>query len=202
MSGMTERNLRISNGKIAREGLYRDENDPNAKAYAAQVATGVVDIDCVFCPESVARRKIEMVDKIGTKVLGLTLLNHFYVIQAAPAYAHFEGHRVIDHKLIIPYEHVKSEHELSEYRRRKLGRYIREKELAAEEGTFVQSFTRSDRNYSKSVEHLHTHLWTLSAEPVARFSYDIDEGVTELTFARITPAQIQALERSRRTLEI
>jgi hypothetical protein len=84
--------------------------------------------------------------------------------------------------------------------RRKLGRYIHENELIAsarQDGSFVQGFTRSRENLSKSVEHLHTHLLTLSANPVTRYSYDIEEGVQELEFAEATPEQVEAIAQSR-----
>ena len=154
---MSERFLRISNGKLVRSGLYRGKQDPEAQRYKEQVATGAVDTDCVFCKGSIERRNGEVVDKIASKVLGLFVRKDFYVIQASPAYAHFEGHQVLDHKLIIPYEHVTSEHDLSRRRRRKLGRYIYEMERAAElrqDGTFVEGFTRSKDNMSKSGAHL------------------------------------------------
>ena len=195
---MNERELKISNGRIARSGFYRNKADPEAKKYAETVATGSVDLDCVFCPESIQRRGVEVVDKIGAKVLGLVQQDNFYVIQARPAYAHFEAQRVVDHKLIIPYEHVESENELSWRLRRQLGRYVHQAELAAVDGTAVQSYTRSAYNPSKSIGHLHTHLLTLSPDPLVHFSYDIDEGVTELDFADVTPEQREQIVRSRR----
>lgn len=200
---MIERFLRISNGKLVRSGLYRGKQDPEAQRYKEQVATGAVDTDCVFCEESIKRRTVEIIDKIGSKVLGLSLTKDFYVIQATPAYAHFEGQQVLDHKLIIPYEHVTSEHDLSRRRRCKLGRYIYEMERAAElrqDGTFVQGFTRSKDNMSKSVAHLHTHALTLSPNPVTKLAYDIDEGVQELEFAELTPEQIAEVVKSRQVL--
>ena len=197
---MSERELRISNGRIVRNGFYRDVADPEAKKYAEQVATGAVDLDCVFCPESLARRNVEILGQIGRRALGLIRLNDFYVIQATPAYAHFEGQRVLDHQLIIPHEHIESEQDLSSGQRRVLGRYIHRAELAATGGTSVQSFTRSANNPSKSIGHLHTHLLTLSPDPVRRFAYDMDEGVTELEFADVTPEQIQQIIASRRAV--
>jgi diadenosine tetraphosphate (Ap4A) HIT family hydrolase len=197
MDTMAE-DLRITNGRIARSGFFRGMADPAAKQYAEKVATGAVDLDCVFCPEAIGRRRAEIVDTIGAKALGLVQLDHFYVIQANPAYAHFEAQRVVDHKLIIPYEHVESEHDLPWRLRRKLGQYVHRAELAAEEGTSVQRFTRSANNPSKSVGHLHTHLLTLSLDPVKRFSYDINEGVTDLEFVEVTPEQRDQIIDTRR----
>lgn len=197
---MTER-LKITNGRIVRPGFYRNADDAG-QTYTKTVSTGALDLDCVFCPDSIRRRNIEVIDKIGGKVLGIFNSWSFFVIQAQPAYAHFDAQRVVDHKLIIPTDHIESEAEIPSRARRIRDEYIRERELSADAGTAVQSYTRSEWNPSKSVGHLHTHLLTLSLAPLSRFSFDIDHGVTEAEFIEPTQRQIDAVERTRRQIEI
>ena len=189
---MSETPLRISNGKIVRPGFYRGP-DGSGPAYAAQVATGTLDTDCTFCPEGLEKRGVEVVRRIGEKGLGI------FVIQAHPAYAHFDAQEVIDHKLIIPDAHIDSEYDLTPMAQELRDEYIREAEASAVEGTAVQSYTRSPHNPSKSIGHLHTHLFTLSYAPLSRFSFTIDEGVTAAEFLRPSDEQIAVIEQSRLT---
>ena len=187
---MSETPLHISNGKIVRPGFYRGA-DGSGPAYAARVATGSLDTDCTFCPEGLERRGVEVIEKIGKKGMGI------FVIQAQPAYAHFDAQQVIDHKLIIPDAHIDNENDLTPIARDLRDTYIYEAEESAVEGTAVQSYTRSPRNPSKSIGHLHTHLFTLSFAPLSRFAFTIDEGVTEADFVQPSLKQIAEIERSR-----
>lgn len=190
--------ISITNGRLVRSGFYRAPQDASAKAYAEKVRTGVLDTSCVFCPESIERRhndeddKLRIIDEIGHRAWA------FYVIQAEPAYAHFDAQRVVDHKLILPHRHIERDSDLQQRALDVRNRYIHAAEDAAGEGLAVQSYTRSDRNPSKSVGHLHTHLLTLSLAPLARFAYDIENGVTIADFIEPTPEQIQEVEHTRR----
>ena len=187
---MSERTLVIRNGKIVRPGFFRDA-DGSGVAYASQVATGTLDAECVFCPEGLEKRGVEVIEKIGKKGMGI------FVIQAHPAYAHFDAQQVIDHRLIIPDAHIDNENDLTPIARDLRDTYIYEAEESAAEGTAVQSYTRSPRNPSKSIGHLHTHLFTLSFAPLSRFAFTIDEGVTEADFVQPSIEQIVEIEQSR-----
>lgn len=181
---------RISNGKIVRPGFYRGA-DRSGVAYAEQVRTGALDASCVFCPEGLKQKNIEIVNRIGEKGLGA------YVIQAKPAYAHYDAQRVIDHKLIVPDAHVVNRRDMKRELRDMIDEYIDEAERTAPDGVAIQEYTRRDKNPSKSIGHLHTHLFALSLAPLSRFSFDIDEGVTEAEFLEPTEEDIRAVEESR-----
>ena len=181
---------RISGGKLVRPGFYRGA-DGSGVAYAQQVRTGTLDTACTFCPEGLERRGIEIVHRIGEKGLGA------YVIQAAPAYAHFDAQRVVDHRLIIPDAHIANRRDMDPELRDMIDEYVDEVEDSAPEGVAVQEYTRRDRNPSKSIQHLHTHLLTLSLAPLSRFAFDIGKGVTEAEFIEPTPEDIRAIEASR-----
>lgn len=187
---MSERTLVIRNGKIVRPGFFRDAGGSGV-AYASQVATGTLDAECVFCPEGLEKRGVEIIERLGEKGLGA------FVIQASPAYAHFDAQRVVNHRLIIPDAHVSNQRDMSPVVQGLIGEYIDAAEVSAPEGTAIQDYTRRDRNFSKSITHLHTHLFTLSVAPLSRFAFNIDEGVTEAAFITPTDEQIAAIEQSR-----
>lgn len=181
---------RISKGKIVRPGFYRDA-DGSGVAYAKQVRTGTLDTECVFCPEGIERRGIPILRRIGEEGLGA------FVIQATPPYAHFDAQRVIDHKMIIPDAHIGSRRDMDPELRDLVDEYVDEAEDTAPPGTAIQEYTRRNKNPSKSIHHLHTHLFTLSFAPLSRFSFDIDRGVTAADFIEPTDEDIEAIEQSR-----
>ena len=52
---MSERHLTITNGRIVRPGFYRSA-DGSGQEYAKAVSTGMLDQNCVFCPERMKSR--------------------------------------------------------------------------------------------------------------------------------------------------
>lgn len=183
--------IAVVGGRMIRPSVNRG-TDPNNIAYTNAAKIKKPDTACTFCPEELERRKIEIVQRIGaTGRVGL------YVIEAIPSYDHFDGHRVAGHQLIIPDEHIEHERDLGRAVRKERDEFIWEAERNAPEGTSVQSYTRTPHNTSKSIAHLHTHLFTLSMDAVSRFDYNIEEGTTALDFVSPTDEQVRQITDSR-----
>lgn len=150
-----------------------------------------MDADCIFCPEGIQRHSIKIVRRIGEQGCGA------FVMETHPSYAHFDAQRMLDHKMIVPDQHITSKRQMDPDLRDLIEEYINEVEDTAPEGVAIQDYTRRQNNPSKSIGHLHTHLFTLSFAPLSRFAFDIDNGVTEIEFIEPTIDEIQAIERSR-----
>lgn len=190
---MSERHLTITNGRIVRPGFYRSA-DGSGQEYAKAVSTGMLDKNCVFCPERMKSRGDDVLRRVGSKAWS------FFVIHARPAYAHFDAQQVLEHRMIIPEAHIESEYDIPPEALALRDEYIHDEEIHAAPGTAVQSYTRSANSPSKSISHLHTHLFTLSASPLAEFEYTMVDGVKKATFIEPTAEQIDAIEQSRHHL--
>ena len=189
--------LTVRSGRLIRPGFYRAPDGSGAN-YAKQLRES--GDECIFCPESLDARGIEILETVGSAAC------KFFVFNAAPAYAHYEAQKVLNHRLIVPEVHVEGRRELKGLLGRAaledLDDYIFAQEEANDEETFFQDLTRTETNPSKSVGHLHTHLLTLSLQPVSKFKFNIHRGVTELEFAELTPEQIDEVVRSRRSTNL
>ncbi|HMR73422.1 MAG TPA: hypothetical protein PKD68_05470, partial [Candidatus Saccharibacteria bacterium] len=171
----------IRGGRIIRPGFYR-QPDGSGVNYANQIANADENT-CVFCPE--------LTQTITYEGEGFT------VTQAAPQYAHFDAQEVASHELLIPDAHVDSLRRLGKRAVRRINEFICEYEDQTPSDQYFQDYTRRAANPSKSIEHVHTHLFRLSRRPVGRFAFGIHYGVAALEFADLTTAQLDQLNRSR-----
>jgi diadenosine tetraphosphate (Ap4A) HIT family hydrolase len=178
---MPEQDLVIQGGTIIRPGFFRHP-DGSGVAYARKVANTTPDT-CVFCPELT-----QTIIDTGT---------HFTVIKANPAYAHFDAQRVAEHNLLLPNDHVTSLHQLGQRALREINEYIQDRAawLRDNSGLTLQDYTRRAGNPSKSVEHLHTHLFELAPEPVEEFAFNMQSGVTALKFCALSREQLEMLRQ-------
>lgn len=181
----------VQNGRIIRPGFYRNP-DGSGAAYAKKVATGNLDTDCVFCPEALEARDADILEKIGSTAW------RFYVIEATPAYAHFDAQRVETHHMLIPEAHIESERDIPRSALEERNEYLYAQEDDTPEHLAFEHYTRSRNNPSKSVGHLHTHLFQLALDPVERFSFDTTDGVIELKFAKLSDEERKQIINSRR----
>ena len=172
----------VVGGKLIRPGFYRR---PGAGVdYARKITTTAEQGNCLLCPghDQTVTHKGE----------------GFTVIQARPAYAHFDAQEVATHELLFPDEHVNSYRALGRRAIRRIEDFIEDYKAATPEDLRFQRYTRDEGNPSKSIEHLHTHLFRLSLRPIVRLSFDAHGGgVTRLDFGELTPEQILAINASR-----
>lgn len=173
--------LTIQSGRIVRPGFYRAP-DGSGVRYASTIATSSEN-DCVFCPE--LTQHITYRD------------DYFTVIQAQPSYAHFDAQEVITHELLIPNVHVSTLRALGARARRRIDEFIGSYEDQTPENLRFQEYTRCAGNPSKSIEHLHTHLFRLSLRPISSFSFDSQRGVKTLTFTDLSSEEIARINQSR-----
>lgn len=183
--------LTVRGGKLIRPGFYRAPDGSGAN-YAKQVKES--GDACIFCPESLDARGIEVFETVGSAAC------KFYVFDAKPAYSHFDAQQVVEHRLIVPEAHIESRRELGRKALRVLDEYLYEQEAIYErrtDGLAFQSYVRSASNPSKSVGHLHTHMFGLGPNPVKKFDFDMTGGVTTLEFGELAPEQLDELLASR-----
>ncbi len=181
----------VVNGRLVRPGFYRSP-DGAGLTYAKTVASGSLDTECIFCPEGLEARKVNVVERIGSTAF------QFYIIEASPAYAHFDAQKVVGHRMLIPEAHIEEEDDIPNSAYGELREYIREQRRSIAPGVVLQHYTRAADSPSKSIGHLHTHLLELSLDPVRRFEFDSRRGVTALEFAELTPEQAAEVIESRR----
>lgn len=184
--------ISVIHGRLVRPGFYRSP-DGSGVAYAKTVASGSLDTECIFCPEGLEARNIKVVERIGSTAF------QFYIIEAFPAYAHFDAQKVVGHRMLIPEAHIEDEADIPNDAYGEFRDYIREQRRATPPGIVLQDYTRVPENPSKSIGHLHTHLLQLSLDPVRRFEFDSSRGVTALEFAELTPEQTAEVIESRRS---
>lgn len=174
----------VKDGRIIRPSMYREAEE--SRQYAEQVKSGPIDQLCVFCSNAVRKRLLHEYDS-------------FYVINARPAYAHFDGQRVASHELLIPHRHVNTLRKLGLSARQDIEQYLwfREDALRGDPDVRFQDYLRTPGNPSKSIDHLHIHMFELGLEPIKKLSYDAENGVTKLEFNNLSPEDIDELNRTR-----
>lgn len=186
---MSASELTFLNGRPIRPGFYRSP-DGSGVQYANSLKASGENKDCVFCPEAIAALEPSAVTSFGTAAC------RFNVVLANPRYAHFDAAEVIDHKLIIPEAHIDSLRKLGHAGVQVLNDYLWNLEEENPEAV-IQSYARVRNNPSKSIDHLHIHLLRLSLNPVSRFTYDMEAGVTDLDFRVLSDDEKLRLEQSR-----
>ena len=77
----------------------------------------------------------------------------FYIIENGVKYDYWEGHRVIEHLLLIPYAHVENLSELKANQYNELMKIISEYETNG-----YSVYARGVDSPRRSVKHQHTHL--------------------------------------------
>lgn len=160
-------------------GVFRSP-DGSGVAYAKTVGkANIPGSVCVFCPE-----------------LTQTINHHeegFSVINSTPPYAFWGDRRVKSHELLIPDEHVISLNALSRKVRRRIDDYIGDRvQTAANTGQeTVQTYTRHPANPSKSIDHVHQHIFALDDSYLDAYEYDNSDGVKVLSFTETpNPARL------------
>lgn len=106
---------------------------------------------CHFCdPHTHAERVLEET-------------THAYIIPNRTFYDHWELRKVVDHRLLVPKQHVTSLRELEEVALADMMKVI-----ARYESEGYEIYARSPGSVSRSVVHQHTHL--IKTEPKPRWT--------------------------------
>lgn len=171
--------VKFINGWPIRPGFYRLNTGGAAAKYATAVATGSLDKDCVFCPPLHQKNVIE-----GAP-------DGFAAFEASAPYQYWDNQEVEKHLMITPEAHVNRLHSLGGRAIRRLYDFIGDlQQQQRGRGITVQPYTRDPENYSKSVDHLHTHAFFLTGRRVEQLRYDIDTGLTVLSFRSPRPEEV------------
>jgi len=110
----------------------------------------------------------------------------FTVVAAKYPYDHWDAREVRDHRMVIPTRHVDGLKELTTEEKLAWFDIVGDYE---ERG--YTSFTRSPESPTKSVDHLHTHLFRIDmgSRAVRYMHYDGGQGVNEFRFAGDEPIE-------------
>jgi len=101
------------------------------------------------------RRKVSECPFCDTVTLGRAIkeTEHAYIVPNLTFYDVWEGHKVLDHLLVVPKRHVKTLKELNEVERLDVIDLI-----ADYESKDYSAYARGVSTVTRSVEHQHTHL--------------------------------------------
>ena len=108
------------------------------RKYKKQYKKG--DDSCPFCPPVATNRKIKE-------------FNHFYVIENGVKYDYWEGHRVIEHLLLVPHAHIENLSELDANQRTEMMEIITKYEING-----YSVYARGVNSPRRSIKHQHTHI--------------------------------------------
>lgn len=184
----------IKPGQLIRRAMTRQPDSLETIAYMDKLAAeniGEANDDaekpCPFCPEKLLANN-KLIEAIGSRSYQI------YVIEASAPYDSWDALKVLRHHLILPEEHIEDEHDLPIEAVRTIRDYLYERRKATPPGVIAQDYTRAPGNTSKSVGHLHKHLFDLSnLDPLIEFSYNSHDGVTKSNFMHLTTQQQQTL---------
>lgn len=125
-------------------------------------------------------------------------LDNWFVIRASAPYIEWDLHFVEGHEMLIPFACVSSLKQLSKRARREREEYThyRTDLLRDNPNAHMQTYLRDPDNRSKSVKHLHEHLFTLNPWRIVKSKeYSYKEGAS-ITFIDIDPATKQPIPGS------
>ncbi len=150
----------IHSGLLIRPGFYR--NSITGQNYARQTVKNLQG-QCLFCTE-----EGHTVTHSGERL---------FAFGASAPYEFWGDKAVTTHELIVPRQHTDTIH--SEAGRQILGElhdYATERRAA---DPTIQLYVRTPGNPSKSVEHLHFHLFSTDpSRRLAQYAFDLSTGAT------------------------